>query len=302
MSTVDSVFNIAAVERETGLSKDVLRKWESRYGFPAPARGEHGERLYSEEQVARLCLIKRLMDTGLRPSRLVDRSAEELRSVIARPALAVAATAAQGSIEEVLECLRGHDAKTLRRLLGRLLQEQGLRRFVQDVIAPLSTAVGEAWARGELHIHQEHLYTEMIQGLLRAALDPLDDPDGRPRVLMTTVPEEAHSLGLLMAAAILSLGGAHCIFLGAQTPLEEIRGAAMAHAADVVALSFSAAYPRRRIPGVLSELRQRLDAEVAVWGGGNGTLRLADMGEGIHLLPSLDGLEQALATWRETRV
>ena len=61
--------NIAAVERETGLSKDVLRKWEIRYGFPAPQRDSLGERAYPADQVNRLRLIKRLMDAGMRPSR-----------------------------------------------------------------------------------------------------------------------------------------------------------------------------------------------------------------------------------------
>ena len=43
-------YNIAAVERDTGLSKDVLRMWERRYGFPVPERDANGERLYPAAQ------------------------------------------------------------------------------------------------------------------------------------------------------------------------------------------------------------------------------------------------------------
>ncbi|HRF13460.1 MAG TPA: MerR family transcriptional regulator, partial [Candidatus Accumulibacter phosphatis] len=64
-------FGIAAVERDTGLSKDVLRVWERRYGFPAPCRDANGERSYPAEQVERLRLIKRLMDQGHRPGKLI---------------------------------------------------------------------------------------------------------------------------------------------------------------------------------------------------------------------------------------
>ena len=46
-------FNITAVERDTGLSKDLLRMWERRYGFPAPQRDQHGERVYSVADVER---------------------------------------------------------------------------------------------------------------------------------------------------------------------------------------------------------------------------------------------------------
>ena len=53
---------IAGVERDTGLSKDTLRVWERRYGCPVPARDAHGERVYSQEQLELLRLVKRLLD------------------------------------------------------------------------------------------------------------------------------------------------------------------------------------------------------------------------------------------------
>lgn len=73
--------SIAAVERETGISKDVLRKWETRYGFPVPLRDGLGERAYPPEQVNRLRLIKRLMDAGMRPSRIVAESEASLNAL-----------------------------------------------------------------------------------------------------------------------------------------------------------------------------------------------------------------------------
>src|SRR6478735_10199295 len=79
----DPQFTIAAVERDVGLSKDVLRVWERRYGFPVPNRDAHGERLYPAAQVLRLRLIKRLMDLGHRPGRLMSTSAEELEALAA---------------------------------------------------------------------------------------------------------------------------------------------------------------------------------------------------------------------------
>ena len=78
-------FNIAAVERETGLSKDVLRMWERRYGFPVPARDGHGERAYSADQVARLAQIKRLMDQGHRPGKLMALAPETLAELAPGP-------------------------------------------------------------------------------------------------------------------------------------------------------------------------------------------------------------------------
>ncbi|MGZ8253883.1 MAG: MerR family transcriptional regulator, partial [Burkholderiaceae bacterium] len=65
---------IAAVERDTGLSKDTLRVWERRYGFPQPLRDANGERVYPQDQVDKLRLIKRLMDQGHRPGKIAECS------------------------------------------------------------------------------------------------------------------------------------------------------------------------------------------------------------------------------------
>ena len=75
--------SIATVERETGLSKDTLRVWERRYGFPAPSRDSNGERAYSQAQLDKLRLIRRCMDLGLRPGKIVGASVHELSASIA---------------------------------------------------------------------------------------------------------------------------------------------------------------------------------------------------------------------------
>lgn len=290
--------SISAVERETGLSKDVLRKWEARYGFPQPLRDEFGERIYPPEQVERLRLIKRLMDTGMRPSNIVGKDAATLLSLAGTRH--VAPPAAQGEALETraVELLRRHDPEGLRQTLYRMLLRQGLARFVQDTISPLNHAVGEAWARGELEVYEEHLYTEAVQWILRNALAALTDRQGRPRVLLTTLPEEPHGLGILMVAALFALEGAYCVTLGPQTPVAEIANAVKAQAIDVVVLSFSIIYPPRRIPPALEELRQRLAPAVEIWAGGAGTARLHRAPTGTRLLPTLEDALTALGQWR----
>ena len=298
MNTPTPPLSISAVERETGLSKDVLRKWEVRYGFPQPLRDAFGERIYPPEQVNRLRLIKRLMDIGMRPSKIVARTEEELLALAASRHVAMP-PAQEPEIEtNALEMLRRHDPEGLRHTLHRQLLRQGLVRFVQDTIAPLNHAVGEAWSRGELEVYEEHLYTEVVQSVLRAAMTGINDRHGRPRVLLTTLPEEPHGLGILMVAALLALEGAYCLSLGTQTPLEEIANAVKAQAIDIVVLSFSIIYPPRRIPPALAELRQRLAAAVEVWAGGAGTARLHHAPTGTRLLPTLEDALAALEDWR----
>ena len=87
----------------------------------------------------------------------------------------------------------------------------------------------DAWMRGELHVFEEHLYSEQLQVALRTAINAFPRQPGTPRVLLTTLPGEQHGLGLLMVEALLVPEGAQCISLGVQTPIEDIRRAARRH-------------------------------------------------------------------------
>ncbi|RIX48894.1 MAG: MerR family transcriptional regulator [Rhodocyclales bacterium GT-UBC] len=295
-------FNIAAVERDTGLSKDVLRMWERRYGFPVPDRDSNGERCYPAEQVERLRLIKRLMDQGHRPGKLIATPAEELTALAPRRSARrePEPTAEAGELAELLALIKQHDAGAYQQAMQQRLARQGLQRFVQDTVAPLTRRVGEYWEDGNFEVFEEHLFTELTKRLLRQAIAALPGGQRGPRVLLTSVPEEQHVLGLLMVEALLALEGAECIPLGTQMPLLEIARAASAHRADIVALSFSVAFPVRQIPALLTQLRQIMPTETGLWVGGGGTARLTGQ-PGMTLLPTLDAALQALAAWRETQ-
>ena len=298
-------FNIAAVERDTGLSKDVLRVWERRYGFPAPGRDDHGERVYPAEQVERLRLIKRLIDAGHRPGKLLATPTEELNALAPRrPEAPAAATSGAGAVVEfgdLMSLIRQHDGAAYQQAMQQRLARQGLERFVLDTVAPLTRHVGEAWEDGSIEVFEEHLFTELTKRLLRQAIASLPAGKRSPRIVLTSVPDELHVLGLLMAEALLALEGAECIPLGTQMPLLEIARAAAAHRADIVALSFSVAFPQRQIPGLLQQLRTVLPAEVALWAGGGGVRRLPELA-GVELLVSLERSLAALEAWRRDRM
>jgi DNA-binding transcriptional MerR regulator/methylmalonyl-CoA mutase cobalamin-binding subunit len=290
--------NIGAVERETGLSKDVLRMWERRYGFPRPARDDSGERQYTLAETAKLRAVKRLMDIGVRPGKIIGLSLDELNALADARAPLRNDTEAPTMERDIVSMLRMHDATALQHALAQWLMRQGLQRFVIETLAPLNRVVGEAWMRGELHIFEEHLYTEQLKSALRSAINTFPRQLGHPRVLLTTLPNEQHGLGLLMVEALLVPEGTQCISLGPQTPLDDVRRAAVAHNVDIVALSFSAAFPVRQATESLARLRRHLPAPVALWAGGEMTRRVRKTLPGVVLLHELAASLSALRSWR----
>jgi DNA-binding transcriptional MerR regulator/methylmalonyl-CoA mutase cobalamin-binding subunit len=294
--------NISAVERETGLSKDVLRMWERRYGFPKPARDDNGERQYTPAETAKLRAIKRLMDVGARPGKIIRLSLPELNALADARAPLRRDTRAVTSDQDIVSMLLMHDVSVLQHALAQWLMRDGLQRFVVETVAPLSRTVGEAWIRGELHVFEEHLFTEQVQASLRTAINTFPRRSSHPRVLLTTLPGEQHGLGLLMIEALLVAEGAHCVSLGPQTPLDEIRLAAVAHGVDVVALSFSSAFPVRQAADGLARLRRHLPSSIALWAGGDMTRRVRKTLPGVLLLADLGGSVTALRSWRANNV
>lgn len=298
ISTTD--LSIAAVERDTGLSKDTLRVWERRYGFPAPLRDALGERSYPVEQLARLRLIKRLLDAGHRPGRIVPLPSDQLQA-LAGDGEPDAAVPSGAELQSLLALIREPDAAALRAELARLLGRAGLMSFVTGVIAPLNGVVGEAWLRGQLEVWQEHVYTEAIQSVLRQAVlaMPVPPASARPRVLLSTVPGEPHGLGLLMAEAVFTNEGSCCLSLGVSTPLWDIVLAASAHRADIVALSFTGFLTPAQVGEGLAELRAKLPPAVQVWAGGSAPALQRRSVPGVTALASLDALPAALQRWRD---
>jgi DNA-binding transcriptional MerR regulator/methylmalonyl-CoA mutase cobalamin-binding subunit len=262
--------SISDVERDTGVAKETLRVWERRYAFPQPLRDAQGERLYPAEQVAKLRLVKRLMDLGYRPGKMMSHDESTLQELAERTCH-VDLQQPDLKLESYLSLCKTHQIDVLRSTLSQAQLDLGLKRFVIDVIAPLTTQVGTAWARGDLTLFGEHLYTEAAQAVLRTAIFAQQATGGiaTPRILLTTLPQERHGIGLLMAEALFVAEGAHCISLGVQTPLLDIIEAARSQRADVVALSFSSAMNARQAMQGLSALRAALPATTAVWAGGS---------------------------------
>ena len=293
--------SISAVAEETGIAKEVLRKWEERYGFPLPERDGAGIRLYPADQAGRLKLIKRLLDDGMRPGQVVPLDEAGLQLLLTQRQPQSRISPPSDVAQNIVAWIRSCAPDLLRNNLKSLLVRMGLRSFIVEAMCEMNVAVGDAWADGRISVKDEHLYTEIVQSLVRSALADARPQAGSPHILLTTLPDELHSLGILMAETVLSLEGATCVSLGTQTPLREIVAAELDYQADVVALSFSAAFPKKKIPPALRELRGLLAPAIQLWAGGSGVIGLDTAPRGVMLLPTLESGTDALQKYRLRR-
>jgi DNA-binding transcriptional MerR regulator/methylmalonyl-CoA mutase cobalamin-binding subunit len=296
------LMSISDVERDTGIPKETLRVWERRYDFPQPERDRNGERIYPAAQVQRLRLVKRLLDLGYRPGKIMHMDSDALAELASKAGAETPAPNAEDpELRHCLALIREHKMQELRQRMAQAQLHLGLQRFVTELVAPLTTLVGESWSAGELAVFEEHLFAETLQGVMRNAIfsanQQIGNASASPRILLTTVPQERHGLGLLMAEALFALEGAHCVSLGVQTPLADIVLAAKTQQADVVALSFSSVMSPRAAIDNVTELQARLGPSAQVWVGGT-CAALARRQLGPQCVMDLHDIRGAVARWR----
>ena len=288
---------INAVERETGVSKELLRMWERRYHFPTPDRDHQGDRIYTLDQVAKLRLLRRLIDAGFRPGKIVDLPISDLEALLR------AQNSAQREISpeiesELIEVLKSNSAHDIKEYLSHQLTRMGLEAFIINFLQNANFIVGDAWMRGLIEIPDEHLYTEQVQSLIRSSITNLRSATSSPRIMLTTAPEESHILGLLMVEAILRLDNTDAICFGANMPVKDITQAAAKHKVNIVALSFSASYPTSKAIEFLEEIRFRLPLSVEIWAGGGSLKSTRRSIEAVEMFHDLESIRAAATAWR----
>jgi DNA-binding transcriptional MerR regulator len=266
--------SIGAVSRATGIPVETLRTWEQRYGFPVPERRPSGHRVYNPSVVPRLRRIHEAVTYGCRTGDAVCATDSELSDLLSSvPHGANVSPLAQTGarrLEELLEAVRAFDGERLRRMLLHDWAALGPVNFLEHCAGPLVQLVGDHWSRGELQIRHEHFLSERLSDLLRLLRAPFDERAVGAPVILATLPGEQHALGLQMAALAIAAAGARALYLGQQTPAEQIAALAAEMQARAVALSVSAAASPDVVDHALTELRARLPAAITIIVGGAG--------------------------------
>ena len=292
-------YSIRVASRLTQIEPDTLRMWERRYGFPVPTRTPGGSRVYSEADVETLLLIRRAMKAGYRPGEVVGRRQAEIAQMIARTGSAAPVPSSEVvSTENLLAALVRDDVKQLRVEVKNLALVLGPKRFVTDVAFPVAKVAGEMWAAGKLEVRQEHLLSDVLTTQLRVLLAAFDDAQDGPVVILTTLPDEVHGLGLHMVALYCAVNQAVPRVLGLNTPPEEIVSAAKALDAAAVGISVVLPLDPARVAKQLKWIAAEVPRRVRVWAGGNGVAQLGLKGDAVDVVQSWSDLDEVLGALR----
>ncbi len=293
----------------TGLTPHILRAWERRYQVVAPSRSEGGQRLYSDHDVQRLRLLRRLTDRGHSIARLAGASLEDLEQSAReeaglKPVETETPTPGSEAGEfrsAVLNAAHRLDAAELHAVLERAAVTLGIPGFLDHVVGPSLQEIGQGWRNGTVTIAQEHLATTTFRRVLGWLLRVYEVNHSAPRLVVATPPRQLHELGAMLAGAAAAAQGWDVTYLGTDLPVEEIVASARQVAANGVALSIIYPAVDPVLVGDLQQLRSGLDPRTAVILGGSAAVQNPDLlvSLGAQVVTSMTEFRSSLRRLRE---
>ena len=289
---------IRVVAQRTSLTPATIRAWERRYDAVAPGRSEGGQRLYSDNDVERLTLLRELTAVGRSISMVAQLSEEEVRELLAEDRAAVLAqgqSARGGDPQAIVDRAYAHvlamDAPSLERVLWRGAISLDGQAFLDDVIEPLLERIGERWVAGEINPTQEHLGSDVIDRILAQLADSSSAAEG-PTLIVATLSGERHGLGARLVSAAAAVHGWRVTYLGTDLPVSDIVSATNAISATAVAISVVSQERLDSTVTDLGTLRELVNTEVEVFVGGRGAQMLDQdrLPRGVSIFSGLEGL------------
>jgi len=203
---------IGELARRTGVTVELLRAWEKRYGLLQPSRTNSGYRLYSPADEERIARMQRGLAAGL-------AAAEAARAALEEPVLGGGNLS--DAAAELRSALEVYDDATAQSALDVLLATFTFETVARDVMVPLLREIGERWERGEISVAQEHFASSLLRGRLMSIARGWDRGVG-PRAVLACAPAERHELMLIIFGIALRAQGWRITYLGADTPVESI--------------------------------------------------------------------------------
>ena len=276
---------IRTVSKRSGVKSDLVRAWERRYQAVTPTRTSGGHRVYTDQDIARLKLLNEATSHGHSISQIAQLSLDDLKSLLKTETNAPALSSSSNNTHAVAQIrdkkyladeytdkcyasVLAFDAQELESHFENAIVELGAEAFIEFLLTPLLTKIGERWKTGELRPVHEHMTSSVIRSLTYILRNNNPCAPNAPRMIVSTPIGQLHELGALLAAIMAELYGWQVTYLGANLPAEEIAAAVKYTKACALTLSISYATEDHIVAKELRRLKKLIGNNVSLIVGG----------------------------------
>lgn len=289
---------IHRVSKLTGLSKDVIRVWERRFGLLKPTRGANRYRNYSDEDVMMLRYLKEQLDGGASIGELAKLGREELvtRARANTPRVAVVENMFGKLLRELVSTLNPLDRVAFERRLNGAVAVVPFDEALHGILLPLQEQVGQLWHDGHVGIAVEHYVTNQIQQKIFSAMNQLPVAEFGATIVVACPPGEEHDIAALAVAYQCRVRGCRVYYLGANVPIAALVKLCHDVKPDLTIISFPIVRAEDKAADPIQAVVQDVSPVSDVAVGGHGALAMRDrfVNSGIEVLDDFNDLENRL--------
>lgn len=270
------MYTIKRAAQITGVPETSLRAWERRYGVFAPDRNESGYRVYDQEALTAISIMRRLVDDGWSPAAAAEairggtvpathtEGTAGFNESVSGPTQPAATTCA----ENFLNAAARMDAPGIEESLDEGFALGSFEHVVDSWLFPTLVALGDAWARGEIDVAGEHAASHAVHRRLSAAFDAAGSRSRGPAVVVGLPSGSLHELGALAFATAIRRRGLNVLYLGANVPVSSWETAVTSHAARAAILAVVTPEDRPAAITIAARLAQHELSPMVCAGGG----------------------------------
>jgi DNA-binding transcriptional MerR regulator/methylmalonyl-CoA mutase cobalamin-binding subunit len=238
--TIEYPINVVA--KLTGLSSHLIRAWEKRYSAIEPSRTDTNRRVYTEDAIEKLKLLKLLTSKGYAIGNIASLNVSRLKEMLGQPELLHHLPNVEPKHEGdiITRCIRAieeYDPQKLETELVKSSMQFTSLEIFDKVITPLMHKIGDLWRAGKMRPAHEHLAIETIKKLLRGMQATFSIHVAAPIIVICSPINQLHDLGAFISSYAAASEGWRTVFLGSNLPAEDIAAASLRLNAKAVALS-----------------------------------------------------------------
>jgi DNA-binding transcriptional MerR regulator len=237
---------VAAVARRLGVAPATLRTWDRRYGLGPSEHSAGAHRRYGALDVARLDLMRRLVNAGAPPGEAaraalsapvvpgsatlaglehleatVDPDLDPLLEEISGPhggGDVVALPTATSPVRGLARAATSLDSIACTQIVRDTIDRRGVVWTWDNLLVPVLVGVGRRWENTGRGVEVEHVLSESITSALSGVVTRLSGAVNPRPVLLACADKEMHSLPLFAVSAALAERRIAARVLGARVP------------------------------------------------------------------------------------
>ena len=251
-------YSIKDLEQLSGIKAHTLRIWEQRYNLLSPKRTDTNIRYYDDEDLKLILNVALLNDNGFKISKIVSMDRLEMWDEVMR--LTERSLTHDDQLHALTISMIEMDEERFDKILSINILKLGFEQTMMNIIYPFMSKIGVLWQTGAINPAQEHFISNLVRQKLIVAIDGQIHTNTGKKFLLFLPEGELHEVSILFASFLIKNKGHKVIYLGQNTPNEDLKQVYDIHKPDflltVITTSPSSEFAQDYVNGLADRFKE----------------------------------------------